>query len=332
MSSNGTWPKFSVVTCCYNQGRYLKDCIESVLNQQYPSFEHIIVDDGSTDNTREVAESYKHVRYIRQDNAGQSAALNRGFREAKGEIIAWVNSDDYYSPQAFHRVAKELDPPRGIWIVSGAARVVNEQGNYMWLLKNGHVSFRRLLLHPRIYPYNGWTVMPCQPSVFFHRRVLEELGLLDTKYKYGMDYEYWLRAMMAGYTFRYVPQIFSNYRYHATSHSNQGFDTFQGEWIDIMNRYLAKLPPFHRMVVEAWWRTYGILECLFVRRHKAAIQHIAERFGHAPQVHPISKRAMVLLRASLIAPWIPITLAWRATHKELQEPPLPSSGQAVRPS
>ena len=145
-----------------------------------------------------------------------------------------------------------------------------------------------------------------------------------------MDYEYWLRAMTAGYTFRYVPQIFSNYRYHATSHSNQGFDTFQGEWIDIMNRYLDKLPSLNRLLVETWWHAYGRIECLVVRQHKAAIQHIAERFGHAPQVHPVSKRAMVMLRAMTIAPWIPVTLAWRATHKELQEPPLPSSNQAAR--
>jgi hypothetical protein len=138
--------------------------------------------------------------------------------------------------------------------------------------------------------------------------------------------------MMAGYTFHYVPQIFSNYRYHATSHSNQGFDTFQGEWIDIMNRYLGKLPPWHRLLIESWWHLYGRIECLFVRRHKAAIQHIAERFGHAPQAHPLSSRAMVMLRAATIAPWIPVALAWRATHKELQEPTLPSASQAIRPS
>ena len=87
--------RFSVVTCCYNQGAFLGDCIESVLRQDYPNFEHIVVDDGSTDNTAEVCRRYPHVKYIHQKNAGQSAALNRGFQEAKGDVIAWVNSDDY---------------------------------------------------------------------------------------------------------------------------------------------------------------------------------------------------------------------------------------------
>jgi glycosyltransferase involved in cell wall biosynthesis len=321
-------PVFSVVTCCYNQGPYLKDCIESVLNQQYPNFEHIVVDDGSKDNTREVATSYKHVRYIYQQNAGQSAALNRGFQEAKGDIIAWVNSDDYYSPQAFHRIARELDPARGRWIVAGAAKVVNAEGHPMWLLKNGNVGFFRLLYHPKIYPYNGWTVMPCQPSVFFHRKVYEKLGPLDTSLKYGMDYEYWLRAMTQGYGFHYVPQIFSNYRYHATSHSNQGFDTFLGEWQRISDAYFAKLSGADRLLARLWW-AYARIECLLVRQHKAAIQHIARRFGHAPEQHPLSLRMLVILRAMLTAPWIPMTLAWRAMNKELQEPPLPAGQQTI---
>lgn len=106
-------PMISVVTCCYNQGRYLGENIESVLAQRYASFEHIVVDDGSTDETRDVCARYPHVRYIYQENAGQSAALNRGFREARGEIIAWLNSDDCYEPGAFERVAREIGPLRG---------------------------------------------------------------------------------------------------------------------------------------------------------------------------------------------------------------------------
>ena len=153
-------PTFSVVTCCYNQGQFLPDCFAAVAAQRYPQVEHIVVDDGSTDDTRAICARYPHVRYIHQANAGQSAALNRGFAEATGDIIAWVNSDDYFAPGAFRRVARELDPARGRWIVAGAAQVVDAAGGFQWLLPNGPVPWLRLLFHPELYRRQGHTAMP----------------------------------------------------------------------------------------------------------------------------------------------------------------------------
>ena len=94
--------------------------------------------------------------------------------------------------------------------------------------------------------------MPCQPSTFFHRSVFEELGLLDTGLVYAMDYDYWLRAFLAGYRFRYVPQIFSNYRFHPYSHSSLGWDAFVGEWTEVADRYYRGLPPGRRRAEELW--------------------------------------------------------------------------------
>jgi glycosyltransferase involved in cell wall biosynthesis len=303
-------PMFSVVTCCYNQGPFLATCIESVLKQRYPSFEHIVVDDGSTDDTAAVCARFPHVRYIRQANAGQSAALNRGFLEAKGDIIAWCNSDDYYEPHAFHTVARELDPARGRWIVAGAAKVVDAKGQFMWMLPNGNVPFFRLLFHHRLFNHNGWMVMPCQPSVFFHRTVREQIGLLDTTLKYGMDYEYWLRALRAGFRLHYIPQIFSDYCYHATSNSNQGWDKFYPEWKAVSDRHYAALPRAVQRRAERWWR-YARLESIFVKADKCAYQHYLQRVGWQPHLHPLHKRLLVLARAMLIAPWVPLTLLVR---------------------
>lgn len=310
-TSTGSLPFISVVSCCYNQGDYLVDNIESVLKQDYPAFEHIVVDDGSTDNTREVCERYPHVRYIYQDNAGQSAALNRGFEEAKGDIIAWVNSDDFYVEGAFHRVGQEVDPARGRYIVAGAAQVTDADGKPLWMLWNGNVSFTRLLMHPRLYPFNGWMVMPCQPSVFFHRKLYEDLGPLQTDLKYGMDYEYWLRAMVKGYRFHYVRQNLSYYRYHDTSHTHAlGYDTFLPEWEAVSNHYYNRLPTPRRWLAALWWK-YARVESIFVNRHKTAIQHMAERFLSVPGPHPLPRKLAVVARATLTAPWIPVTLLWR---------------------
>ena len=233
-------PSFSVVTCCYNQGSFLADNIEAVLAQDYPDFEHIVVDDGSTDNTPEVCRRYSHIRYIYQENAGQSAALNRGLQEAKGDVIAWVNSDDYYEPGAFQRVAAELPPPGERVIVAGEANVVNADGAFMWKLKARRVSPLKLLWHPDLYRWEGRACIPCQPSTFFYRSLVEEIGCLKTDLKYGMDYEYWIRAMAQGYRFRCIPQVLSNYRYHADSHTCQGYDTFLPEWHTISRRYIAR--------------------------------------------------------------------------------------------
>lgn len=308
--------KFSVVTVSYNQAEYLADNITSVLAQDYPNFEHIVVDGGSKDNSREVCERYEHVRFILAEGTTQSEALNIGFAEASGDIIAWLNSDDYYEPGAFHRVARKIDPARNCWIVAGAANVVDAQGHLMWVLRNGRVPFRRLLFHPRLYPYNGWTVMPCQPSVFFHKHVIDTIGLLDPGLRYGMDYEFWLRMLDHGFKFQYVPQIFSAYRYHATSHTSKGYDTFLGDWQEVSDRYYGKLGRIHRMALEAWWG-YARVECVFVRQHKAAMKHMAERFQPDPRQHPLSSRIAVMLRAASVAPWILIALSWQGFCRQV---------------
>lgn len=262
-------PMISVVTCCYNQGRYLRDNIGSVLGQRWPEFEHIVVDDGSTDETPEVCARYPHVRYVRQENTGQSAALNRGFREARGEIIAWLNSDDYYEPGTFERVAREIGRLRRREIVTGDARLVDEAGGELRVLGKGPVSFRRLLNHPSLHARGGRTSMPCQPSTFFHRELSEKLGPLDTTLVYAMDYDYWLRAFEAGYRFFYVPQIFSNYRFHPTSHSNQGWETFMGEWTAVSERHYLALTPFRRRLADCW-AGYLRLETAALQRVRAA--------------------------------------------------------------
>ena len=303
-------PTFSVVTCCYNQGQFLPDCFAAVAAQRYPQVEHIVVDDGSTDDTRAICARYPHVRYIHQANAGQSAALNRGFAEATGDIIAWVNSDDYFAPGAFRRVARELDPARGRWIVAGAAQVVDAAGGFQWLLPNGPVPWLRLLFHPELYRRQGHTAMPCQPSVFFHRKVWQDLGPLDTRLKYAMDYDYWLRALTRGYTFHYVPQIFSNYRYHATSNSNQGFDTFLAEWQAVSDRFRAELPAGRRALAAAWW-VYARLESQFVRRDRAARTALAAEDRAAAAAGRGGAGWPARARAVAHAPWLPARLAWR---------------------
>lgn len=97
--------KISIVTPSYNQGQFIEQTIKSVLNQDYKNYEHIIIDGGSTDNTIDILKKYKHLIWISEKDAGQSNAINKGFSMAKGEIFAWLNSDDYYEENIFKSIA-----------------------------------------------------------------------------------------------------------------------------------------------------------------------------------------------------------------------------------
>ena len=122
------YPKISVVTPSFNQGRFIEDCIKSVLDQNYPNFEHIIVDNCSTDGTLEVLKKYPHLKWIFETDKGQSDAINKGFRRSTGDIVAWLNSDDFYCENVFWKIVEIfLKNPQVFWIY-GNSYFVDEKG------------------------------------------------------------------------------------------------------------------------------------------------------------------------------------------------------------
>ncbi len=247
-------PKISVVTISYNQGQYITDNIESVLAQNYPDFEHIIVDGGSKDNTKEICSRYPHVKFIDAPGTSQTEALNIGFKEAKGDIIAWLNSDDYYEPNIFHRVTGLLNSGCDTLIITGDAKVVDADKKLMWNMRGKPAPFHRLLFHARLYRIDGRMCMPCQPATFFHRKILDQLGPLVENLNFGMDYEYWLRMLAAGYKFKYIPEMFANYRYHLSSKTvKDGYDRFLSEWSRISKQYYSKMPLHRKILAELNW-------------------------------------------------------------------------------
>ncbi len=303
-------PKFSVVTCCYNQGAFLADNIESVLAQREPSFEHIVIDSG-TDQTKAVCGRYPHVRYVFQPPAGQSAALNLGFSLARGEIIAWLNADDYYLPGAFARVKQAFAtrPPRTL--VGGEADVVNAEGGFMWKLKNGPVPFFRLLAHPLLYRLEGRCAIPCQPTVFFPRQLLADAGALRCDLKYGMDYEFWLRAIRNGYRFHHLRARMACYRYHGTSlTASEGYDAFLPEWQAVSGSVYAALPRAEQ-ALAGLWNAYFHVESFLFRRHKRGMAELEKLRGSNRATMPAAEQAAMLARALRHAPWLLADMAWR---------------------
>ena len=214
--------KFSIITPSYNQGKFLGQTIESVISQEGDfAVEYIIADGGSTDNSIEIIKKYdklaknKKINYIwwsRKDK-GQSDAINQGLKKASGDVVAWLNSDDYYLNGVFQKVLKEFKKnPDKIWL-AGYCHIINDKNQeiqkYITEYKNwwlNHYSYNKLLI----------TNFIRQPATFWRKDIIKTIGLLNENLNYSMDYDYWLRIGR-----KYEPMVYqgflSNFRIHTQS-------------------------------------------------------------------------------------------------------------------
>jgi len=231
---NNEFPLISIVTPSLNQGAYIEENIKSVINQKYPHFEHIIIDGGSTDGTIDILKRYKHLIWASEKDAGQSEAINKGFKKARGEIIGWLNSDDCYEPGAFFTIVRELNKVHGKYVVSGDCSVIDDRGDRVGYCK-GRFSDHKDLIK---YWDRDYTIP--QPSVFFYRDILHECGYLDEKLHYGMDYEFWLRISKHR-RIHYIEKPLAKIRVHDLAKSSPGYEVFEREWFRVSKKYWGSL-------------------------------------------------------------------------------------------
>jgi glycosyltransferase involved in cell wall biosynthesis len=209
-ASAGESPLVSIVTPTYNQSAYLRETIESVLGQDYPHIEHIIIDDGSTDDTARVLAEYTgRVDWESQPNMGQTPTINKGWQRSKGQIVTWLNSDDTLLPDAISKAVEYLTSRPEVGIVFGDTLFTEDDGTPLERSKpRGEFDYLKF-------------VVECenpiaQPSAFIRRKVVDDVGLLDPHYYYFMDWDFWLRAG-AKHKIEYTPELFSTYRLHPES-------------------------------------------------------------------------------------------------------------------
>jgi FkbM family methyltransferase len=201
-------PTISVITPSFNQAEFLHDCLNSVQNQTFPAIEHLVYDPGSVDGSRDIAVQYPHVTLIAEKDCGQSDAVNKGFLGSQGDIIAWLNSDDYYfDDKVFEKIIKRFNKTDHPDIVYGKGIYVDEKSNK---LRDVYINKRPDSLPWRLQQEDGIL----QPAVFMRKEVIEKIGLLSTKLHYCMDYEYWIRCVKAGLKIVFLNQNLACARYH----------------------------------------------------------------------------------------------------------------------
>ncbi len=207
-------PKISIITPSFNQGQFIEDTVRSVLYQDYPDFEHIIIDGGSTDNTFEILNRYPHLNTISEPDSGQAHAVNKGLRMATGEVFGWLNADDTYLRGIFYRVISEIKPAENRYVVMGRCAYIDESGNFSGI---EHPSMYES--HTRcIKIWKGYTIP--QPAVFFHREVFERCGGPDESLYFALDYDLFLRYTKY-YRIYSVDELWATYRLHANSKTNE---------------------------------------------------------------------------------------------------------------
>ena len=200
-------PLVSIITPSLNQGRFIEDTIRSVVAQDYPRIEHIVRDGGSTDSTVAILERYRRagrLSYTSGRDDGQAAAINQGFAHAKGDIVAWLNSDDaYVGTDAVTTIVRAFETHADIDFVYGDFVEIDE-----------HNTVHRVFLRP---PFSRERLLRVnyisQPTTFFRRRVVEKLWL-DPSLRYALDLDYWLRASGAGFRFMHIRKIVAVERLH----------------------------------------------------------------------------------------------------------------------
>jgi glycosyltransferase involved in cell wall biosynthesis len=225
----GTNPLVSIVTPNYNYAKFIGETIVSVINQDYSFVEHVIVDDGSVDESVQIIESFVQkfpgrIRLIRQPNAGQTAAINTGLKNANGGILGWINSDDTYLRGTIRFVASFFASNPNVDVLIGDANVVDLKGRFIYRLR--HLPFDRTT-----GCFLGFARITTSNAVFWRRKALEGAGYLNESLKCNMDGEYFSR-LTCNRNVQHVSIPFANFRRPAVSKAGVG----RTDWMDIVRQ------------------------------------------------------------------------------------------------
>ena len=242
--SDSNLPLVSIVTPSFNQAHYLESTILSVLEQDYPNIEYIIVDGGSSDGSLEIIRRYANrlAWWVSEKDNGQTDAINKGFNRMKGDILAWLNSDDTYEKNVVREAVSYLQEKPEVGLVYGGANFIDENGRIIGHFPAAQTNYRRLR--------QGYVHIP-QQSAFWRADLWRKVGPLDPSFFFAMDYDLWVR-LAALAPVQYLPRLWANFRLHT-----------QGKTIAADDRCWPEMLKVHFRDGGTW---FGVLPAKYLLR------------------------------------------------------------------
>jgi glycosyltransferase involved in cell wall biosynthesis len=267
-------PLVSIITPSFNQRAYIEKTLESVLSQDYPNIEYIVLDGGSTDGTRELLRTYAdRLTLVLEPDDGQADAINKGMRMASGEILAWINSDDYYTPGAVRAAVDYLTAHPDVGLVYGDVIAIDAAEREYGVRTHVRQVDADYLVNVRDDIV--------QPAAFWRASLWRTCGELDASLQYTLDYEYWMRAARQ-FTLRYVPVVFARERLYSDAKTFRGSLARWDEIEAVARRHGgAGLPRGYAAEAAATYARRGIGNILRRRGHKGR-QDLARALSFRP--------------------------------------------------
>jgi glycosyltransferase involved in cell wall biosynthesis len=298
-------PLVTIVTPTYDRANFLPETIESIRSQDYPRLEHIVLDNGSTDNTQEILRGYGDaLRWEHHPkNIGLARAINRGFELARGEIIGFVSDDDPLLPGAISALVDVFQSDPDVLVVYPDWDIIDGEGQFVRHIDTFDYAYVDMLRYHHTYP---------GPGALFRRSVVDRIGGLDESYFVVSDYDFWLRAGLLG-PFRRCPRTLARYRQHSTAatHVERGVGMAR-EHIRVIDKLYERtdLPPEVLAVKTEAYRNAHYVAAMILRLDMPADERFMLTdyfFTPRSATEPPGPAASMRKRASHLVP-----LNWRA--------------------
>lgn len=294
-----TWPGISIVTPSYQQGEFIEETIRSILLQGYPDLEYFIMDAGSKDGTVEIIKKYEKwlAGWVSEKDRGMAHAVNKGWARATGEILAFMNTDDWYYPGAFGHVAKIFVEDPGVSWLAGDVNKGWSSGEIL----STHVAKKTSLVEcmgRKNYGYH-------QPGMFWRKSLVESVGNLNETRGYSFCHDFWIRSLLQGYEPYCLRSPVSFFRSHSNSQSINNQHLFiQGDW-KVYDNHKDKVSPADRRQIKTWLLEYEadllytiIYSFLAEGKRASAIGYFLRRISLFPKWKP--KKALIGLLYHLL--------------------------------
>ncbi len=257
-----TSSRISIVTCSFNQAEFLEETIRSVLEQNYPSLEYVVVDGGSNDGSVRIISRYadKFAYWVSEPDQGQAHALAKGFDHSTGEIMGWVNSDDTLVPGALAAVSGFFRQHPDVDVVYGDANLVGRDGQFLKSKREIEFDLGVLLWDYDYIP---------QPSTFWRRGIWERSGGLDMKIQCAMDYDLWLKFAKADAHFEHLPVALSNMRFYPEQKNRRLRSVSNREDDIVRERFLGRrISRAERARKKVWHKVRRVVKRLAIGAYR----------------------------------------------------------------